>query len=76
LPGWPCDAQLEALRGHFARQLDLTKQQAVAHEVQARARQVTPYVPLGQWYSLVAARANITGFLTTPTIVFWNIKKN
>ena len=76
LPGWPCDAQLEALRGQFARQLDLTKQRAVAREVEVRARQVTPYVPLGQWYSLVAARANITGLLTTPTIVFWNIKKN
>jgi hypothetical protein len=43
------NAQLEALRGHFARQLDPTKQQAVAREVQVRARQVTRYVPLGQW---------------------------
>jgi len=76
LPGWPCDAQLEALRGQFARQLDPLKQQAVAREVQVRARQVTPYVPLGQWYSLVAARSNITGFLTSPTIVFWNIEKS
>jgi len=76
LPGWPCDAQLEALRVQFARQLEPSKQQAVAREVQVRARQVTPYIPLGQWYSLVAARANITGFLTTPTIVFWNIEKS
>jgi hypothetical protein len=37
-----------ALRGHFARQLDPIKQQAVAREVQVRARQVTRYVPLGQ----------------------------
>jgi hypothetical protein len=64
------NAQLEALRGHFARQLDPTKQQAVAREVQVRAPQVTRYVPLGQWYSLMAARSNIAGFLITPTIVF------
>jgi len=76
LPGWPCDAKLEELRGQFARELDPIKQQAAAREVQARARQITPYVPLGQWYALTAARSNIRGFLTTPTIVFWNIEKS
>jgi peptide/nickel transport system substrate-binding protein len=76
LPGWPCDAKLEELRGQFARELDPIKQQAVAREVQARAIQITPYVPLGQWYSLTAARTSVRGFLTTPTIVFWNIEKS
>jgi hypothetical protein len=52
LPGWPCEAQLEALSGQFARQLDPIKQQAVARAVQVRATG-HPYVPLGQWYSLV-----------------------
>jgi hypothetical protein len=28
-----------------------------------------------KWYSLIAARSNIAGFLITPTIVFWNIEK-
>jgi peptide/nickel transport system substrate-binding protein len=76
LPGWPCDGKLEALREQFARELDPLTQQAVARDVQIRARQVTPYVPLGQWYSMVAARSSIRGFLITPTLVFWNIEKS
>ena len=69
-------AALEELRGQFARELDPIKQKAVAHEVQARAREVTPYVPLGQWNSLTAARTNIRGLLVAPTIVFWNVEKS
>jgi peptide/nickel transport system substrate-binding protein len=76
LPGWPCDAKLEEQRRLFARELDPIRQRSVAHEVQLRARQVTPYVPLGQWYSLTAARRNIRGLLIAPTIVFWNVEKS
>jgi hypothetical protein len=36
---------------------------------------LTPYIPLGQWYGLVAARKTVHGLLATPTIVFWNISK-
>jgi peptide/nickel transport system substrate-binding protein len=75
LPGWPCDAELEGLRHQFARETDPAKQVAIAEAVQIRAREVTPYVPLGQWYSLVAARTSIQGLLAAPTLVFWNISK-
>ena len=74
-PGWPCDAKLEELRVQFARELDPIKQKDVAQQIQARARHVTPYVPLGQWYSLTVARTNIRGLLVAPTIVFGTSKK-
>jgi peptide/nickel transport system substrate-binding protein len=76
LPGWPCDAKLEQLRNEFARQIDPAEQVAVAHAVQQRALEVTPYVPLGQWYALTATRKSISSLLKTPTIVFWNLRKS
>jgi peptide/nickel transport system substrate-binding protein len=75
LPGWPCDAELERLRGQFARATSEPEQKAAAAAVAARALAVTPYVPLGQWYALVAARKSIAGLLAAPTIAFWNISK-
>ena len=75
LPGWPCDEELEGLRRQFAHETDPAKQKAIAEAVQIRAIQVTPYIPLGQWYSLTAARKTIEGLLTAPTLVFWNISK-
>jgi len=75
LPGWPCDIELERLRGQFARETDPGAQKAVADAVQSRATQVTPYVPLGQWHSLLAARKNIVGLLIAPASVFWNVEK-
>jgi peptide/nickel transport system substrate-binding protein len=75
LPGWPCDDELERLRGEFARETDAVAQKALAQAVQRRALEVTPYIPLGEWYSLVAARKSIHGLLRAPTIVFWNVSK-
>jgi peptide/nickel transport system substrate-binding protein len=75
LPGWPCDGELERLRGEFARASDPAAQRALAEAVQRRAIEVTPYVPLGQWYSLTAARSAIGGFVKAPTLAFWNIAK-
>jgi peptide/nickel transport system substrate-binding protein len=47
LPGWPDDARLEALRDAYATAPDHDARQAIAAEVQARALEVVPYVPLG-----------------------------
>jgi peptide/nickel transport system substrate-binding protein len=75
LPGWPCDGELERLRGEFARATDASAQRTLAEAVQRRAIEITPYVPLGQWYSLIAVRAGVDGLIKAPTLAFWNITK-
>jgi peptide/nickel transport system substrate-binding protein len=73
--GWPCDAQMEKLRDAFARAPDLAAQKQVAEAVQLREREVVTHIWLGQWYQPIAARKNVTGILTAPVPVFWNVEK-
>jgi peptide/nickel transport system substrate-binding protein len=73
--GWPCDAEMEKLRDAFARETDPAKQKEIAEAVQLRNTQVTTHIHLGQWYYPTAVRKNVTGVLTGPVPVFWNIEK-
>jgi peptide/nickel transport system substrate-binding protein len=73
--GWPCDAEMEKLRDAFARATDADKQREIAEAVQLRNREVVTHLILGQWYQPGAARKEISGILTAPAPVFWNIEK-
>ena len=73
--GWPCDAEMEKLRDAFARAPDAAAQKQVAEAVQLREREVVTHIWLGQWYQPIAARKNVTGILTAPAPVFWNVEK-
>jgi peptide/nickel transport system substrate-binding protein len=73
--GWPCDQELEKLRDEFARAGDDQTRKALAEQVQLRAMEIGAYVPLGEYVKAVAARKNITGFVTGYMTVFWNIEK-
>jgi peptide/nickel transport system substrate-binding protein len=73
--GWPCDAEMEKLRDQFARATDPAEQKAIAEAVQVRDTQATTHVFLGQWYQPIAVRTTISGVLTAPAPVFWNVEK-
>jgi peptide/nickel transport system substrate-binding protein len=74
--GWPCDKELEALRDQFARATDQAKQLEIIKSIQKRWREYPTHVHLGQWYSLMAHRDNISGVLQTAGVpVAWNIEK-
>jgi peptide/nickel transport system substrate-binding protein len=73
--GWPCDAEIERLRDAYARATDPEKQKAIAEAVQLRAAQYPTHVPLGQFFTPTALRNNVTGLLTAPAVVFWNVEK-
>jgi peptide/nickel transport system substrate-binding protein len=73
--GWPCDEEMEKLRDQFARETDPAKQKAIAETVQTRATQTVTHINLGQWYQPGAARRNVSGILTAPAPVFWNVEK-
>jgi len=74
--GWPSDAELEKLRDQFARETDEAKKKTLAEEIQARAFAIGTHAPLGEYIEPLAARRNVTGFVTGPGNLYWNIKKN
>ena len=74
--GWPSDGEIEKLRDQFARETDAAKKKALAEDIQARAFEIGTHAPLGEYIEPLAARRNITGFVTGPGNLYWNIKKN
>jgi peptide/nickel transport system substrate-binding protein len=73
--GWPCDAEIERLRDQYARAGDPESQRAVAIAVQRRAAEYPTHLPLGQFTTPTALRRNVSGLLTAPAVVFWNVEK-
>lgn len=73
--GWPCDEQIEKLRGEFAVTPDLAKRQEIARQLQLRANEVVPYVPLGQLHLVRGISTSLTDIPKAAIPVYWNIKK-
>lgn len=73
--GWPCDAETEKMRAAFADLSDKEQRKALAAKIQTRAAETVPYVPIGVQYQIRAHRANLTGLLTPPAPVYWNIAR-
>jgi peptide/nickel transport system substrate-binding protein len=74
--GWPCDAEMEGVREAYARATDPAEKRRIATEAQLLNTRVVTHIPLGEWYSVEAVRANIA--LPTPLpplTVFWGVEK-
>ena len=76
LYGWPCDAKIEALRDGFLDAPDDAARMRVTEALQARYYEIVPYVSTGIFQKPVAYRNNISGLLTTPYPVMWNVRKS
>lgn len=74
LAGWPCDAEVEALRAQYANAA-ATERPAILTQLQRRLAVVNPYRLLGQATQPVAYRSNVAGILNSPVIAYWNISK-
>ncbi|MEN0075313.1 MAG: ABC transporter substrate-binding protein [Paracraurococcus sp.] len=74
-PGWCVDQKLEDLRNAWFDAPDLAAQQAICRDLQLRAMQVVPSVPLGQYIQPTAYRTNVTG-VSRGFPVFWGVKKS
>jgi peptide/nickel transport system substrate-binding protein len=72
--GWPCDAEVERLRDAFARAPDAESRQKIAAQLQERAVTYGTHIQLGQ-YTLPTATRGLSGMVTSPIPVFWNIEK-
>jgi peptide/nickel transport system substrate-binding protein len=73
--GWPCDEEAEVLRQAFL-DADEAARPAALEKLHRHLAEVQPYRVLGQYDQPVALRTNVTGLLSSPVIVYWNIDKN
>ena len=73
-PGWPCDEEAERLR-QAVLDADDTSRPAALDTLHAHLATVQPYVVLGQYEQRVALRGNVTGFLESPVMLYWNLDK-
>ena len=74
-PGWPCDAEEEALRRAYVREADPARRQELLEQMHKRLWTIIPYVPLGQVRQPYVWRRGIQGVLDANNLVFWNIEK-
>ncbi len=72
--GWPDDPAIERLRDAWFAAPDLAAQQRIARELQVRAFETVPYVPLGQYFQPTAYRTSLSGVLGGFS-TFWNVRK-
>ena len=73
--GWPTDETLEALRTRFLDATDGAEQRVIAAEIQRRAFETVPFVPLGQMKQPTAYRRNVQGIINAPVPFFWGVHK-
>lgn len=73
--GWPTDEKLEELRTRFLDATDQAEQRAIAAEIQRRAFETVPFVPLGQMKQPTAYRRNVEGIISAPVPFFWDVRK-
>ncbi|NPU14956.1 ABC transporter substrate-binding protein [Bradyrhizobium sp. 83002] len=73
--GWPCDAEIEKLRGAFGDSADMAERKALAGQIQQRAVQTVPYIPIAVAYQFRAARSDLIGILNPPAPVYWNVSR-
>ena len=58
-----------------ARETDSAKQKGIVEAVQLREREVVTHIHLGQYYQPIGTTQKVSGILTAPAPVFWNIEK-
>lgn len=72
--GWPTSAELEALRDSWFEAPDDAARAEIGRKMQLAAFRDVPYVPLGQFFSPTALRAELDGMLKGVAL-FYNIRR-
>jgi peptide/nickel transport system substrate-binding protein len=72
--GWPDLPPLQQSLDAWLEQADLAGQKKVAGDVQEKALDLVPYLPLGQYFYKTACRTDITGIIPGQ-FVFWNVRR-
>jgi peptide/nickel transport system substrate-binding protein len=74
--GWPNDEKVEALRNAWMDATEDADRKKLDAQIQARAFETVPFVPLGQYLPPSAYRSGLTGVLQGAVPVFWNVSKS
>jgi peptide/nickel transport system substrate-binding protein len=72
--GWPDLPPVQTQIDAWLEAPDVTTQTQVAAEIQARALQLVPYLPTGQYFYRTACRNDIAGIIPGQ-FVFWNVRR-
>ena len=72
--GWPDSPELEAMRQKWLDTDGIEAQKAICAEMQRQAFQDIPYIPLGEYHTLTAYRADLTGF-PPGAALFYGVRK-
>jgi peptide/nickel transport system substrate-binding protein len=73
--GWPSDPEIEKLRDAWMDSTDPAEQKRLDQQIQLRAFETVPFIPLGQYLPPAAWRKNLNGLLKGAVPVFWNVTK-
>jgi peptide/nickel transport system substrate-binding protein len=72
--GWPDLPPVQSQIDAWLEAPDVAAQQRIAAELQAKALELVPYVPTGQYFARTACRKDIAGIIPGQ-FVFWNVRK-
>lgn len=74
-PGWYKDDAMEAMTRSFVEASTQAERDAIVHDIQARAFETVPFVPLGTYQVWMAYRADLTGVISLNSPYFWNVRR-
>jgi len=73
--GWPSDPRMEEIFGAWLETADQSEQTRLEREYELEGLTALPFIPLGRFRQTSAWRDNITGILSGPSVIFWNVTK-
>jgi peptide/nickel transport system substrate-binding protein len=74
--GWPTDEKIEALRDAWMDSNDAAERKKLDQEIQLRAFEQVPFIPLGQYLPPAAWRTSLSDPLKGAVPVFWGVSKS
>jgi peptide/nickel transport system substrate-binding protein len=74
-PGWYKDDAMEAMTRRYIEASTQAERDVIVHDIQARAFEMVPFVPLGTYQVWMAYRADLTGVISLNAPYFWNARR-
>ncbi|WP_449309037.1 ABC transporter substrate-binding protein [Pseudochelatococcus sp. B33] len=75
-PGWACDPKLMEIMEKWSMAPNAEERKNLLDEMQLRAYESVPFIPIGQFFQPVVYHQNIHGVLKAGIPVYWNITKD
>jgi peptide/nickel transport system substrate-binding protein len=73
--GWPCDAEVEKLRAQYMTEPDAAARRRIVDDLSRALWASMPALIAGMYYNTFAWRADVTGLVQAPQLVFWGLDK-